>query len=201
MRTLPIGACPMNISDEDIFEAMKEIRGYLDITPGDFKEIYGFAFRHAYKRLTQSVRAKDVMTRDVISVGKDTPLKEVADRMQRHDISGLPVVEKDQKLVGMISEKDFLFQLGDQKTRSFMGAVAQCLQRTGCIALSIREQTAKDIMTSPAVSVDEGASISDISALMSEKKIRRVPVTDAGGILKGIVTSVDLVLSFCSLDA
>ena len=40
MNNLPIDSCPINISDEDIFEAMKEIRGYLDITPGDFKEIY-----------------------------------------------------------------------------------------------------------------------------------------------------------------
>ena len=41
---------------------MKEIQGYLDITPGDFKEIYGFAFRHAHQRLTRTLRAKDIMT-------------------------------------------------------------------------------------------------------------------------------------------
>jgi CBS domain-containing protein len=179
---------------------MKQIRGYLDITPGDFKEIYGFAFRHAYKRLTQSIRAKDIMTREVISVGQETALKDVADLMHRHDISGIPVVEKDLKVVGIVSEKDFLFQLGDKKTRSFMGAVSQCLHSTGCIALSISEQTAKDIMTSPAATVTQDAPLSEISALLSEKNIRRVPVTNKGGILTGIVTRIDLVLSFCSLD-
>jgi CBS domain-containing membrane protein len=200
MTNLPVDSCPINLSDEDIFSAMKEIKGYLDITPGDFKEIYNFAFQHAHTRLTRSIRAKDIMTREVISVGRETALKDVADLMHRHGISGIPVVEKNLRVVGIISEKDFLFQLGDKKTRSFMGAVSQCLHRTGCIALSIKEQTAKGIMTSPATTVTEDAPLSEISALLSEKNIRRVPVVDKGSILTGIVTRIDLVVSFCSLD-
>lgn len=50
-----LDACPMDISDDDILKAMKDISGYLDITPGDFKEIYLFAYRHAVERLTHSV--------------------------------------------------------------------------------------------------------------------------------------------------
>jgi len=200
MKNLPLDPCPVNISDEDIFEAMKEIHGYLDITPGDFKEIYGFAFRHAYKRLTHTIRAKDIMTQKVISVKKDTPLKDVADMLNRNDISGVPVVDEGQRVVGIISENDFIFNMGDQKTRSFMGVVAHCLKDTGCIALSIRKQTAKDIMTSPAVTVEEEAPLSEIASLLSDKNIRRVPVITPDGTLKGIISRVDLIQSFCSLD-
>jgi len=200
MKTLPLDPCPVNISDEDILEAMKEIHGYLDITPGDFKEIYGFAFRHAYQRLTRTIRAKDIMTQKVISVKKETPLKDVADMLNRNDISGVPVIDEEQLVVGIISENDFIFHMGDQKTRSFMGVVAHCLKDTGCIALSIRNQTAKDIMTSPAVTVDEEAPLSEIASLLSEKNIRRVPVTTLGGTLKGIISRIDLIQSFCSLD-
>ena len=201
MKNLPLDPCPVNISDEDILGAMKEIRGYLDITPGDFKEIYGFAFRHAYKRLTQTIRGKDIMTQKVISVSKDTPLKDVADVLNRHDISGVPVVDKDQRVVGIISENDFIFHMGDQEKRSFMGVVAHCLKNTGCIALSMRKQTAKDIMTSPAVTVSVTSPLSEIASLLSEKNIRRVPVTTPDGALKGIISRVDLIQSFCSLDA
>jgi len=61
-----IDACvPVDISDEDIYEAMKDISGYLDITPADLKEVYLKAYRHAVTRLTRSVKVRDVMTRDV----------------------------------------------------------------------------------------------------------------------------------------
>jgi len=59
---------PTDISDDDIFKAMKDISGYLDITPGDFKEIYRFAYQHAVDRLTHSLTAREVMTTDVVFV-------------------------------------------------------------------------------------------------------------------------------------
>ncbi len=57
MSDITIGACaPLQISDDDIFSAMREISGYLDITPSDFKELYLKAYQHAISRLTRSVR-------------------------------------------------------------------------------------------------------------------------------------------------
>ncbi len=63
----------LDIADEDIYDAMKHITGYLDITPGDFKEVYTLAFRRAVERLTHDVKGKDVMIREVITVEKMTP--------------------------------------------------------------------------------------------------------------------------------
>ena len=61
------GSCPIDMSDADVLDAMKSIPGYLDITPGDFKEIFRFAYRHAIERIAQSMLAKDVMTVKLIS--------------------------------------------------------------------------------------------------------------------------------------
>jgi len=72
------GSCPVDISDEDILDAMKSIPGYLDITPGDFKEIFRHAYRHAIERIAQSLVAKDVMTAKLISVTPNTSLKETS---------------------------------------------------------------------------------------------------------------------------
>ena len=66
---------PTDISDDDILKAMKDINGYLDITPGDFKEIYRFAYRHALDRMTHSVTAGEVMTTDVVFVKKGDTLE------------------------------------------------------------------------------------------------------------------------------
>ena len=102
----------LDLTDQDVYEAMKAIPGYLDITPGDFKELYRHAYRRALERLSRSVTAKDIMARDVSSVRPDTPLHEVADIMGRRGISGVPVVDAGGIVMGVISETDFLVRMG-----------------------------------------------------------------------------------------
>ncbi|MEW6668689.1 MAG: CBS domain-containing protein [Thermodesulfobacteriota bacterium] len=189
--------CPIDLSDKDIYDAMKKIPGYLDITPGDFKEIYILAFQHARERLTRSFKAKDVMTGEVVYVTPETPLKDVAASMARHAISGVPVVDENRKVVGVVSEKDFLSHMGTRSQRTFMGVVAECLQGTGCLAVSILEQTAADIMTSPAVTVEEDTSILEVSDAFAKWNINRVPVVDKETRLVGILSRADVLHHVC----
>ena len=189
-KDLPID---IEISDDDIFEAMKEIPGYLDITPADLKEIYRFAYRHALQRITQSVKAADIMTARVFSVRRETPLREVAELMSKEKISGIPVLDENTKVVGIISEKDFLAHMGSGDKTHFMAVVAECLKGKGCVALPIRSQRAEDIMTSPAVTVGESTAVIEIAGIFTEKNINRVPVVDRDGNMLGIVSRADIV--------
>jgi CBS domain-containing membrane protein len=195
-----LDSCPMDISDDDILKAMKDISGYLDITPGDFKEIYRIAYKHAVERFTYSITAEDIMTREVVFVKKDTSLEKVAEIMDRHEISGVPVVGDDQSVVGVISEKDFLFHMGAKNEKSFMGVVLHCLKENGCIAISMRKQKAEDIMTSPAVTVSEHTPVAEIANIFTEKNINRTPVADRNNKLLGIVTRADIVRSSCAIE-
>jgi CBS domain-containing membrane protein len=183
----------IDLTDSDIFEAMKAIPGYLDITPGDFKELYRFAYQHAVQRITMSVTARDIMARDVIRVGPEAPVSEVAEIMGKHGISGVPVVDVDNKVVGIISEKDFLARMGAKSPQNFMSVVANCLKARGCIVLPIHAQKAEDIMTSPAITVSEHSTHREIAQLLSEKAINRAPVVDQDGRLVGIVSRADIV--------
>ncbi len=183
----------IELKDEDIYEAMKSIPGYLDITPGDFKEVYQLAYRHALVRLSRAVTAREIMTREVVAVRPDTPLAEVAEAMGKRGISGVPVTEAAGRVVGVISEKDFLTHMGVQDPKNFMTLVASCLQNKGCVALPIKKQQAGDLMTSPAVTVGPESSVQEIAALFTAKGINRVPVTDTDGRLLGIVSRGDLV--------
>jgi len=185
----------LEISDNDIMEAMKEIGGYLDITPGDARQIYRLAYHHALERLLLSAKAKDVMTKDVVSVRKGTPLRDVATVMARHGISGVPVIEDDGTVAGVVSEKDFLVHLGFESARSFMDVVAQCLDSAGCISICFREQTAGEIMKSPAITVREETPVAEIAAIFTQKKINRVPVVSTTGKITGIVSRADIVRS------
>ena len=181
-----------DIADDDIFAAMKEISGYLDITPGDFKEVYQLAWRHARERLLHSATSREIMSRDVAAVQADTPLKEVAALMAGRGVSGVPVVEAGDRVVGVISEKDFLRAMSAGGLTSFMGVVAQCLQEKGCKALGIRRGIAADLMSAPAVTVGEETPVLEIINLFKEKGINRVPVVDSQGRLTGIVSRGDL---------
>jgi len=186
-------APPLPISDQDIYEAMKEIPGYLDITPGDFKALYEIVYRHTLQRIAQSVTAEDIMTKTVITVRPETPVHEAADVMAAKKVSGVPVVTEDMRVAGVLSEKDFLARMGPNGPKTFMDVVARCLMARGCAALAIREKKVEDIMTSPAVTVGRNTSLLEISSLLREKKINRAPVIDQQGFLVGIVSREDII--------
>ena len=190
LKDFPAG---IDLKDEDIYEAMRAIPGYLDITPGDFKEVYRLAFQHALERLNRAVTAAEIMTTDVVAVNPETPVAEVAAAMGRRGISGVPVVDAGQKVVGVISEKDFLARMGAGEPRNFMSLVAGCLMTKGCVALPIKHALAQDIMTTPAVTVAPDTLVRDIAALLTQKSINRVAVTGPGGRLLGLVSRGDIV--------
>ncbi len=182
----------LEISDKDVFDAMKEIPGYLDITTGDFKELYRLAYRHTLQRISESIKAYDIMTTEVLSVKRETPLKDVAKLMAEQGVSGVPVIEEDRKVAGVISEKDFLSRMGAANTKTFMGVVAKCLKGKACVAIPVRAKKAEEIMTAPAVTVFEESTLREITDLIKERKINRVPVVDGNGHLIGIVSRGDI---------
>ena len=180
------------VSDEDIYEAMKEIQGYLDITPSDLKEIYRHAFRHAQKRVNRLIKAAEIMTRAVHHVKVDTPLKDVAQLMARNRGSGVPVLDEAGREAGVISEKDFLVRMGAADTVHIMGIIAACLKGKVCVEMPIRDSRASDIMSAPAITVGEDTSTLEIMEIFSTRNINRVPVIEVSGKLAGIVSRADI---------
>lgn len=183
----------LQVSEDDIYEAMKDIPGYLDITPGDLKEIYLHAYRHALERIRKSVTAEDLMTRDVRTAFRETPLGDVAELMARNNISGLPVIDRERYVIGVLSEKDFSLNMGEGGSDSLMRLISDCIRCEGCAAMTIRGKTAQDIMKSPAITVSEDALLGEIASLLSDKGINRVPVVDHDNRLVGIVSRADIV--------
>ena len=193
MKFSSLNECAPPITDEDIVEAMKKIPGYLDITPSDFMEIYGVAFKHALSRLKDAIKAEEIMTQKVIFVYEQTPLADVIKKMAEHEISGIPVLKEDQTISGVISEKDILKQMNDDKTLSFMRVILQCLETRGCIARDLKKFSAADIMTFPPVTVKGRTPVSEVADIMDRLNINRVPVVDDNSRLVGIIAQSDLV--------
>lgn len=99
---------PCDISEEDILQAMKDIQGYLDISPGDFREVFQVAYRHAVARVMTSRKAGEIMSKPVHCVDLAMDLRQAAAFLAEKQISGSPVVDGQGKVVGVVSEKDFL---------------------------------------------------------------------------------------------
>lgn len=182
------------ITDEDIYQAMKEIEGYLDITSRDFRELYQLSYRHAIERVTLSVRAGDIMTGKIVAVEPATPLVEVAARMAGASITGVPVVDEAGKVAGIISERDFLKHMGAENA-SFMAIVANCLRGNGCAAIGVRKGVARDIMSRPVITVREDTPLFEVAKIMSSNTINRLPVLDREEKIAGMLTRHDLVRS------
>lgn len=189
----------VEISDEDVLKAMTAMQGYVDITPGDFKEVYRAAYAHALNRMMTSIKAGDIMSTPVYVAHLDMDLIQTAGLLAEKKISGAPVIDAMGIIVGVVSEKDFFKAMGTEGIGSFMGIIADCLRNKGCLAAPVRKKALRDIMTTPPVTADEDISVADISALFISAGINRLPIVDAQGKPLGIVTRSDLVNSYCLL--
>jgi CBS domain-containing protein len=141
------------------------------------------------------------MTRSVITVGPDTPLREVARLLDEHRISGVLVVDEQEALLGVVSEADFLVEAqgGASVRRS---PIARLFGRAGDTrAPGDRHfaSTASELMTSPVISIGPSELIADAAAVMTKQRINRLPVVEDGRLV-GIVTRADLVRSYVRTD-
>jgi CBS domain-containing protein len=190
---------PIEISETDIVEAMQDIEGYIDISPGDFREIFLLAYRHAVDRLTRHRTAGEIMSRPVHCLDHALDLQQAALLLAEKGISGAPVVDDQGLLIGVLSEKDFLLRMGVGSEPTFMKIISHCLHNEGCLVTALSNHRVEEIMTRPPISGGPEINAADIAAMFAEKRINRLPIVDSAGQPIGIVTRTDLVHCHCLL--
>ena len=118
------------------------------------------------------LKAKDIMTEHVIGVSENTPVFEAVELMAANKVTGIPVVNDDLALVGILSEKDILrlFHTHEEEM----------------------EKPVSDFMTQPAIYFDENESLPDVCDCLINNPFRRVPVTSKGKVV-GIISRRDLI--------
>jgi CBS domain-containing protein len=146
------------------------------------------------------MRAHQIMTRQVITVAIGAPIVEAANTMLQNHISGLPVVDKAGKLVGIVSQGDFIrrAEIGTQRKR---GRWLKLLLGPGKVASDFvheRGRKVGEIMTLDPCTVTEDATLEDVVQLMEQKNVKRLPVL-RGDQLVGIVTRSNLLQAVAEL--
>jgi CBS domain-containing protein len=144
---------------------------------------------------------RDVMTYPVWSVRATTPLRDVAELLIENKISGAPVVDANGAVLGIVSEADLLIkEQGPEAVRHrrlarFFGESKSSLDQIA----KLEAVTAGEAMTAPALTISSGRRISEAAALMTARKVNRLPVVDDGQLV-GIVTRSDLVRAYIRSD-
>jgi CBS domain-containing protein len=146
-------------------------------------------------------RIGSLMTDEVVAVTPGTPFKDVATLLAEHGISGVPVVDRDDKVLGVVSETDLMLH----RTRGTAGDVPSRRPRftraSRTSAAKTRARTAGELMSSPAVTVRAAESIARAARTMAQHRVERMPVVDEENRLVGIVTRRDLLRVFLRPDA
>jgi len=178
----------VELADEDIVDAMQHIPGYLDITPGDFREVYHLAHRHATERLLGGLRAEGLMRPVPAALPPGMMLDEAARTLVASGFKALPVVDGDGRVIGMLTETDFLCRL---QAGTFLELLLRMVEDSCELSHRCHETPVREAMTAPAVTVRPEAGFREMMAAFRQHAGRSMPVADAQGRLRGLLLRKD----------
>jgi len=149
------------------------------------------------------MKAKEIMNKDVITIRKDSTIEEIAKLLTDNKISGVPVVDEESHIIGMVTQKDLLYKDVEPRFPAFIQILGGYIYLDGVKEYNeelkkLVATTADQIMTHKVVTVGLDAEVEEIAKLMVEKNINRIPVVDEGK-LAGIISRADIVKYLSSL--
>jgi CBS domain-containing protein len=140
----------------------------------------------------------DLMTEDVITVRPETSLREAASLLVDKRISGVPVVNESNDVIGVLSEADILVKAGGSVTRNRL--LGWLLEPDIGAENKIHAETVAEAMSAPAITITPYRPVHEAARLMVTENVNRLPVVDEGK-LNGILTRADVVRAFTRSDA
>jgi len=185
------------ITEADLRAALMELKGYVDVTEDDLMKIFSSALLHAKTRLKTFISVTDLMTCDVVSVKKDTTLNDAARRLTGLRISGMPVVDDKDIVIGVVGELDIISAVGGEKS----SGVKNLLRRMLGEPVPSRKEgnTVGDVMSTPPLTIKPTADIHEAAHIMEAHRIKRLPVVDDFGRLIGVISRADIVRGITKL--
>jgi CBS domain-containing protein len=143
--------------------------------------------------------ARDVMTTTVVTVTPATLVPEIARLLLKHHISAVPVLDPDDRLVGIVSEGDLMRrpETATERHRSWWLTLVDGPEERAREYVKTHGRRASDVMTRDVVSVAEDSSVAEIARLLEERRIKRVPVVRQERVV-GIVSRADLLRGLAS---
>jgi CBS-domain-containing membrane protein len=147
---------------------------------------------HAYRRRFGEITCADIMSRDVVAVQFGTPLRDAWSLLRRHDIRALPVLDPARRLIGMVSDVDFMASPELDVYDGLWERFHRLIRRPDTLHTD-RAEVVGQIMSRDVQTVSEDVHIVELVPLMADAGLRHVAVVDAEQRLSGIISQADLV--------
>jgi CBS-domain-containing membrane protein len=145
------------------------------------------------------MNASDVMVHDVVTIGPDEPVSKAVQLMVDHDISALPVVDDDRRVIGVLSEADLIHRekIGTEKHRAWW---LEAIMPASVLALDYAKSHGRkvsELMSENVISAAEDTPLSEIASLLEKHRIKRIPILKDGKLI-GIVSRSNLIQALAS---
>jgi CBS domain-containing protein len=151
------------------------------------------------------LKVRDIMQADVVTAGPGMTVRELADVLAKHKISGVPVIDDQRRVLGMVSEADIILQDADLHFPYYIQFLDSVIYLQSFAKFEERFRKAfgskvTQIMSEEVVTISSEASVREAATLMADHKVNRLPVVDDGKLV-GIVTRHDIVQAIASNKA
>jgi CBS domain-containing protein len=152
------------------------------------------------------MQVKDIMTKEVVAIKPNAKITEAANLLHERNLTGLPVIDKENKVIGIISEADFMTQNHHLHLPSYIQTL-QVLKTWDRSDEKLKKEIKKlsrvkvsEIMNPEVITTSSETSLKDLAVLFAEKRVNPSPVTDRENHLLGIVSRSDIVRLFANIN-
>lgn len=189
----PAPAQRIGFSSADLDDVLKDFDQVLDIDRDDLETILRRTELRSYRRRARHLDCASIMSRDVVGVAPDDPLKTAHDVMRGHHLKALPVTNDRAEVVGIVTQTDLLDKASWVSGRPTIGLVQRL--RLMVSGRSAPNGTVKDIMTFPVKTVSPETPVEEAIIILAEQGLHYLPVVSVSNKLAGIISQSDIMVS------
>lgn len=183
------------ITHDDLEYALKEMNEFIDVSEDDLSRLFNLSATHSRRRRMGEILCGEIMTTDVIHARYDTEVEELWQLMGRHRIRGIPVIDDERRVIGMVTIADFLNQVRHpDRGLPLRERLQRFLKRSDGLHAD-KPEYAGHLMSSPAITIDHRQHILELFPIFYRQGIHHLPVVDGEGRLCGIVTPKNLLVA------
>lgn len=179
-------------SSADLDEVLKRYNQVVDIGRDDMEEILHMAEMNAMERRLSDLRCQDIMTRNVQTVEYGTHLQDAWALMRTHRVKALPVVDRQRRIIGIISLADFMRHADVDLNYDMRDRLHRLIRRAGTVHTD-KPEAVGQIMTTNVRVATADRSVAELMPIFTEHGHHHIPIIDADNRLVGIITESDFV--------
>ena len=182
----------LGFKPEDLDAVLKQHDQVLDISRDDLESLFMQTEQRAYQRRFGIINCEDIMSRDIVSAEFGTDLEQAWQLMRRHHVAALPVLNRARRVIGIVTQTDFLDHGGLDNYGDIRKQLRRFLRKSG-VTHTEKAEVVGQIMTQHPTTARLDTPIVDLVPLMADSGFHHIPVVDAEQRFAGIITQSDLV--------